>query len=86
MGTGIRAEEAQMKCVICRHGETKRGQTVVALNRGGATVVFRDVPAQVCQNCGEAYFVEATTSQLLRLAKSAAHAGVQIEVREYLAA
>ena len=75
-----------MKCVICRHGETKEGRTVTALDRGGATVVFRDVPSQVCQNCGEAYLLQATTSQLLKLAESAAEAGVQIEVREYLAA
>ena len=75
-----------MRCVICRKGETKEGRTVAALNRGAATVVFRDVPAQTCQNCGEAYLEEATTSHLLRLAESAAHAGVQVEVREYLAA
>lgn len=75
-----------MKCVICRKGETQEGHTVAALSRGSATVVFRDVPAQVCQNCGEAYLAEATTGQLLKLAESAAHAGVQVEVREYLAA
>lgn len=75
-----------MKCVICRKGETQEGRTVAALSRGSATVVFRDVPAQVCRNCGEAYFPEAITSQLLKLAESAAHAGVQVEVREYLAA
>ena len=75
-----------MKCVICRKGEMKEGQMVAALSRGSATVVFRDVPAQVCQNCGEAYFAEATTSRLLKLAEAAAHSGVQVEVREYLAA
>lgn len=75
-----------MKCVICRKGETQEGHTVAALSRGTATVVFRDVPAQVCRNCGEAYLAEVTTSQLLKLAESAAHAGVQVEVREYLAA
>ena len=75
-----------MKCVICRKGDTKEGHTVAALNRGAATLVIRDVPAQICQNCGEAYLAEATASQLLKLAESAAHAGVQVEVREYLAA
>ncbi len=75
-----------MKCIICRNGETNRNVTVATLKSGRATVVFQDVPAQVCQNCGEAYLAEATTSQLLKLAKSAAHAGVHVEVREYLAA
>ncbi len=75
-----------MKCVICRNGETQEGKTVAAFDRGSLTVVFRDVPSQVCQNCGEAYLLEATTSQLLKLAESAAKSGVQVEVREYLAA
>ena len=75
-----------MECVICRKGETKEGRTVATFSLGSATLVFRDVPAQMCRNWGEAYLSEATTSELLRLAESAAHAGVQVEVREYLAA
>lgn len=75
-----------MKCAICKNGETKNGQTVATFNRGKTTVVFQDVPAQVCQNCGEAFLSEQTTSQLLKLAAAAARSGVQVEVREYLAA
>ncbi len=75
-----------MKCVICKSGETKNGRTVSTFNKGKTTVVFQDVPARVCQNCGEAFLSEQTTSQLLKLADLAAHAGVQVEVREYLAA
>jgi len=75
-----------MKCVVCRHGETREGRTVAALDRGGAIVVIRDVPSQVCQNCAEVYLSEATTTQLLKLATSAAKSGIQVEVREYLAA
>jgi hypothetical protein len=37
-------------------------------------------------NCGEEYVDEATTAQLLRTADAAAQAGVQVEVRDYLAA
>ena len=75
-----------MKCVICKNGETKNGQTLATFGRGKTTVVFQDVPAEVCQNCGEAFLSEQTTSQLLKLAESAARSGVQVEVREYLAA
>ena len=75
-----------MKCVIFKNGETKEGRTVATFNKGKTTVVFQDVPAQVCQNCGEAFLSEQTTSQLLKLAESAARSGVQVEVREYLAA
>lgn len=75
-----------MKCVICKHGETQPGTTTVTLEREGMTLVFKNVPAQVCENCGEAYLDEATTARLLATAKDAAHAGVQVDVREYVAA
>jgi YgiT-type zinc finger domain-containing protein len=75
-----------MKCVICKHGETKRGPATVTLERDKATLVFKEVPAQVCSVCGEQYLDEATTGNLLRTAEQAAQAGVQVDVRGYKAA
>jgi YgiT-type zinc finger domain-containing protein len=42
-----------MQCVICKHGETAPGFAVVTLNRADTVVVFKEVPADVCQTCGE---------------------------------
>jgi len=75
-----------MKCVICRNGETKPGKATVTLEREGTTLVIKDVPAKVCANCGEEYVDESTTDILLRTADEAARSGVQIAVREYVAA
>jgi YgiT-type zinc finger domain-containing protein len=75
-----------MTCVICRQGETRPGKATVTLERGGATVVIRGVPARVCDNCGEEYLDERTTTELLKTADAAAQAGVQVDVREYVAA
>lgn len=75
-----------MKCVICKHGETRPGNTTLTLERNNTTLVVKGIPAQICENCGEAYIDEGTTARLLRIAEEAAHAGVQVEVREYLAA
>ncbi|MBZ0292952.1 MAG: type II toxin-antitoxin system MqsA family antitoxin [Anaerolineae bacterium] len=75
-----------MKCVICKHGETRPGMVTVTLERNGSTLVFKNVPAQVCENCGEAYVDEATTEQLLRSAEAAVTAGVQVEIREFVVA
>jgi hypothetical protein len=50
------------------------------------TLVFKGVPAQVCENCGEEYVDEDTTARLLQVAEEAARAGVQVDVREYVAA
>ena len=37
-----------MKCVVCKKGETKSGKATVTLEKDGATLVFKGVPAQVC--------------------------------------
>lgn len=75
-----------MKCVICRHGETRAGTATVTLERGGTTLVVKGVPAEVCESCGEEYLDEGTTRRLLRDAERAAREGVQVEVRAYAAA
>lgn len=72
-----------MRCVICKHGETRPGETTLTLTRDALTLVVKHVPAQVCDNCGEAYVDEATTARLLGAAEAAAEAGVQVEVRDY---
>jgi YgiT-type zinc finger domain-containing protein len=58
----------------------------ITLERGATTLVFKGVPAQVCANCGEAYVDESTTDQLLVTAESAVQAGVQVEIRTFVAA
>ena len=75
-----------MKCVICKHGETMPGKSTVTLERNGATLVFQQVPGEICQNCGEAYLDEPTASRLLQIAEEQARAGVKVDIRSYAAA
>ncbi len=75
-----------MKCVICKNGETEPGTTTILLERDNATLVIKNVPAEVCQNCGEGYVDEETTEQLLEMAEAAVRSGVQVDVRQYVAA
>jgi hypothetical protein len=42
----------------------------MTLERDTTTVVFKNVPAEVCQTCGEAYLDAATTRHLLHTAGS----------------
>jgi YgiT-type zinc finger domain-containing protein len=74
-----------MRCVICKHGETRPGKTTVTLERSGVTLVVKSVPAQICDKCGEAYVDEDITRQLLGTADEALRAGVQVDVREFAA-
>jgi YgiT-type zinc finger domain-containing protein len=75
-----------MDCAICKRGETHPDKVTVTLERGSTTIVFKNVDAQVCENCGEEYAHEATTAQLLAAAELAVKAGVQVEVRDFVAA
>lgn len=72
-----------MICVICRNAEVGPGRVTVTLERETATIVFKDVPARVCPNCGEQYVDEAVTAGLLEQAEEAAGAGAGVEVRRY---
>lgn len=74
-----------MKCVVCKLGKTRAGHTTVTLERDGAALVVRSVPALVCENCGEAYVDAAVTRRLLQAAQEALRAGVQVDVREFAA-
>ena len=75
-----------MKCLICKQGDTHPGSVTVTLERGTATLVFKEVPAQVCDNCGEAYIEDAVTTQLLQTAETALQTGIQVEIRAFTAA
>ncbi|HTW92266.1 MAG TPA: type II toxin-antitoxin system MqsA family antitoxin [bacterium] len=75
-----------MKCVICKQGETRSGTATVTLVRGGLTVVYKGVPAQVCPNCGEEYVDSAVADRLLKEAEQTARNGTQVEVRQFAAA
>lgn len=74
-----------MKCLFCKHGETVRGETTITLERGSTTLVIKGVPADVCDNCGEAYVDESTTAVLLDEIRAAAELGVDVEVRRFAA-
>jgi YgiT-type zinc finger domain-containing protein len=74
-----------MNCVICRHGQTNKGQVTVTLQRGESTIVFREVPADVCVNCGEYYLSEEITEKLLERAQRAVQNGAMVEIQKFAA-
>ncbi|MFI5329746.1 MAG: type II toxin-antitoxin system MqsA family antitoxin [Desulfobaccales bacterium] len=74
-----------MKCVICKQGETALGKATVTLQRGDSTIIFKDVPAEVCENCGEYYLSEVVTEQLLNRAEVAVKSGAEVEILRFAA-
>jgi YgiT-type zinc finger domain-containing protein len=55
--------EAVDRCDLC-NGELKPGTTTLEIWRGEELIVIRDVPADICQQCHEAY-ISAQVSEHL---------------------
>lgn len=72
-----------MTCPICKYGKTKQDHVTVTLERGKTAIIFRDVPADVCENCGEAFHSSEITSELLRQAEAAIVHGVEVDIRRF---
>ncbi|MBV8360503.1 MAG: type II toxin-antitoxin system MqsA family antitoxin [Deltaproteobacteria bacterium] len=74
-----------MKCVICKHGETAPGSATVTLQPGESTVIVKDVPADICDNCAEYYLSGAVTDKLLEQVDAVLQVGTELAVRRYAA-
>jgi len=74
-----------MKCVICRTGETTPGVTAVTLHRGDTIVVIKEVPADICMDCGEYYLGSETTRIVYERADEAAKRNAEVEILRYAA-
>ena len=75
----------EMKCVICKSGVAAPGTTTVVMERGKCAIVFRDVPAAICQNCGEAYVNDNVASSLLARAEQTVANGTELEIVRFAA-
>lgn len=80
---GLEEGTNKMKCVICKNGETSEGLTTVTLEKNGSTVVFKQVPAFVCDNCGEKYVGGTITKKILSKAKEIIDNGVEVDIRNF---
>ena len=74
-----------MTCVLCKHGTTHRGTVTVTLERGKTVVVVRDVPADVCENCGEYYLDSSVAQEVYQRAEAAVARNAEVEILHYAA-
>ncbi len=74
-----------MSSVLCKHGETRPGFVTVRLQRGETTVVLKQVPADVCDNCGEYYLSSEVTGQVMDKAEAAVSSGAEVEIVKFAA-
>ncbi len=74
-----------MKCGLCKIGATSPGQVTVTLERHQTVVVIKEVPADVCQNCGEYYLTQPVAEKVFRQAEDAAARKAEVEILRYAA-
>jgi YgiT-type zinc finger domain-containing protein len=72
-----------MTCPICSQEALAAGTTTFAADAAGTVVVVRDVPAQVCANCGEAYISDDVAAELEVQVAEAQASGTESLVRHY---
>lgn len=59
-----------MKCLVCKHNRFKKGSTVLPIERGKSILLITDIPARVCENCGETYVDEEIAQDVQDLANN----------------
>ena len=67
-------------CPICNNGSLKPGTTTVTLERAGALIIFKQAPADVCNNCGAYFLSSETSNELYTRASDAISKGAQVEI------
>ncbi len=75
-----------MECVLCKNGTTGEGLVTFTLEQNGVIVVFKNVPAQVCPNCGNFYLTEEISMQLIEKAQESLQKGVEFEIINFMRA
>ncbi|MDP3013135.1 MAG: YgiT-type zinc finger protein [Candidatus Subteraquimicrobiales bacterium] len=69
-------------CVLCG-GQKVAGTTTFTTDFGFGVLVIRNVPASVCQKCGEDWVDDNTAQELEKLARKARAAHRQVEIIDY---
>lgn len=73
-----------MECVICKTGETAPGHATVVAQRNGTVVIVKEVPADLCQNCGEYYLDEPVASKVYLQAEEAVKRHAEVSILRYV--
>jgi YgiT-type zinc finger domain-containing protein len=72
-----------MECIICKNGTTRQGHDTLSIEMTGHLVVIREVPGEVCENCGHFYIDSAATIEVQKKIKKAVADGAELEILKY---
>ena len=72
-----------MKCVMCKGEDLDSGKTTVKVQREETLVIIKDVPADVCEDCGEYYLEETVARKVYAQAEEALKRHNEVEILQY---
>ena len=70
---------SKSRCPVCG-GNKSPGKTTYSVDLGTGIVVVRNVPATVCDQCGEEWIAPKTARSLERFTDEARQKGRQVEI------
>lgn len=72
-----------MTCFFCK-GRTVETTTKFIVDLGRCVVIVKNVPAQVCQQCGEASYSDEVAQQLEKIVEAVKHSIMsEVAIIEY---
>jgi len=74
-----------MLCFVCKSGTVEPGRVTYVVERDGHVAVIRDVPAEVCRQCGEEYFGSETAQAIYDQAERILAHGSEVEIAKFAA-
>lgn len=80
------AELADMEgspCIVCPEGQLEVSTFTKTMERGETMLVVKEVPAVVCDTCGDASYTEAIGQRLEQMLEAAEEAGIETAVRSF---
>lgn len=74
-----------MICFVCKNGVVKPGRSSYVVERDKHVAVIRDVPAEICSQCGEVYFSADTAEALYEQAERILAKSQEVEITKFAA-
>jgi YgiT-type zinc finger domain-containing protein len=71
-----------MKCPVCK-GNMKRGKTNFPVEIGEGLLFVKNVPSDICQQCGEVFIPDKIAASLEKIVSKAKQSKIELEVISY---
>ena len=70
-----------MNCVVCKVGSiVKEQRATLKFENNGRILLIKNVKADVCDTCGEAYLDKETTAKVMNKARMSLQNDVELEI------